>query len=103
MGEITTQTLDIARQLAPAPTAEASVRQILISEIRRRMNRYELIERRFRRKYRLRFEEFRDQHPVEKYGHSFEIESDYCDWEMAITGLAALKQQLAELGAGESA
>ena len=36
---------------------------------------------------------------VEKQGYSFEVESDYCDWEVAVTGLAALREQLAKLGA----
>jgi len=98
MGEITACTLEIARQLAPASDADVSVRQILTSEIRRRMNRYELVDRRFRHKYGVRFDEFRDQRVVEKQGYSFEVESDYCDWEMAVTGLVALGEQLARLG-----
>ncbi len=103
MGEIAAHILEIARQLAPATSVDVSVQQILISEIRRRMNRYELTDGRFRHKYGVRFEEFRDQRVVEKQGYSFEVESDYCDWEMAVTGLAALKEQLARLGASESA
>jgi len=51
----------------------------------------------------MRFEEFRDRRVVEKQGYSFEVESDYCDWEMAVTGLAALREQLARLGAGRGA
>ena len=62
----------------------------MADEIRRRMNRYELIDRRFRHKYGMRLEEFRDRRVIEKQGYSFEGESDYCDWEMAVTGLAAL-------------
>lgn len=99
MGEIAVRTIEIARQLVPATSADVSLRQILASEIRRRMNRYELTDRRFRHKYRMRFEEFRDQRVVEKQGYSFEVESDYCDWEMSVTGLAALRKQLARLGA----
>jgi len=34
---------------------------------------------------------------VEKQGYSFEVESDYCDWEMAVTGLAALREQLVRI------
>jgi len=65
----------------------------MADEIRRRMNRYELVARRFRHKYSMRFEEFRKRRVVEKQGYSFEVESDYCDWEMAVTGLAALREQ----------
>jgi len=67
------------------------------------MNRYELMDRRFRHKYEMSFEEFRERRVVEKQGYGFEVESDYCDWEMAVTGLAALREQLARLGDGGSA
>jgi hypothetical protein len=84
--------LEIACQFMPAPSVEISMQRILVSEIRRRMNHYELMDRRFRHKYGMRLEEFRDRSVVEKQGYSFEVESDYCDWEMAITGLAALRE-----------
>ena len=97
MAGIAASTLEIARRLMPAASAEVSIRQILANEIRRRLNRYELIDRRFRHKYEMRFEEFRGQGVVEEQGYSFEIESDYCDWEMAVTGLVTLREQLAAL------
>ena len=100
MTTIAARTLEVARQLVPMSSADSSVREILANEIRRRMNRYELLNRRFAAKYRMSFEEFCEQKVVEKQGYSFEVESDYCDWEMAVTGLAALKEQLAKLGAG---
>jgi hypothetical protein len=99
MGEITAYTLKVASQLVSATDVDVSMRKILTSEIRRRMNRYELMDRRFRCKYGMPFEEFRDKRVVEKQGYGFEVESDYCDWEMAVTGLVALKEQLAGLGA----
>ena len=97
MAGIAASTLEIARRLVPATSAEMSIRQILASEIRRRLNRYELADHRFRHKYEMRFEEFRDRRVVEERGYSFEIESDYCDWEMAVTGLVTLREQLATL------
>jgi len=81
----------------PAASDEVSIRQILANEIRRRLNRYELIDRRFRHKYEMRFEEFRGRGVVEEQGYSFEIEADYCDWEMAVTGIVTLREQLAAL------
>ncbi len=100
MTTIAAHTLEVARQLVPMSSADSSLREILANEIRRRMNRYELLNRRFVAKYKMSFEEFRDQKVVEKQGYSFEVESDYCDWEMAVTGLATLREQLAKLGAG---
>lgn len=96
---IAAHTLRIAHQLVPADSAEASLKQIMINEIRRRLNRYELMDQRFRRKYGMSFEEFREQRMVEKEGYSFEVESDFCDWEMAVTGISSLKEYLSELQA----
>jgi len=59
------------------------------------IDRYELLDRHFSTKYRMSFEEFRAQNMVANHDYSFEVESDYCDWEMAVTGLAALKAQIA--------
>jgi len=99
MTGVATSTLEIARWLAPASSAELSIRQIIANEIRRRVNRYELLNRRSRHKYGMYFDEFCDRRVVEKQGYSFEVESDYCDWEMAVTGLVTLKKQLAAPGA----
>ncbi len=97
MSKVAPQTLEIVRQLSPAPSIEASLRQILASEIRRRLNRYELIDRHFRRKYGMDFKEFRERHVVKEKGYTFEVESDYCDWEMAVTSVDALRKQLAQI------
>ena len=48
----------------------------MADEIRRRMDRYELVDRHFRHKYGMRLEEFRDRRVIEKQGYSFEGESD---------------------------
>jgi len=103
MGEVAARTLEIARELIPACSDDDSLRQILINEIRRRMNRYELVDDRFRRKYEMSFADFRDRRVVEQHEFSFDVEADYCDWEMAVTGLAALQEQLVGLGAGGNA
>ena len=45
----------------------------------------------------MRFEEFRNQELVKKFDYSLDAESDFCDWEMAITGIECLQEDLAEL------
>ncbi|MCR4406789.1 MAG: hypothetical protein NUW24_07685 [Anaerolineae bacterium] len=97
MEMIAEKTVEIARKLAPAKTADASVRQILINEIRRRLNRYDLIDRQFRRKYGMTFQEFCEHDVVKEKGYSWEVESDFCDWEMAVTGIESLMSSLSEL------
>ena len=77
--------------------SESKLMKILENEYRRRLNRYHLIDRLLRKKYKMSFEEFRDQGSVKKLDYSLEAESDFCDWEMAITGIESLQEDLAEL------
>ncbi|MFX1299182.1 MAG: hypothetical protein ACFFD2_30515, partial [Promethearchaeota archaeon] len=77
--------------------SEAKLIKILENEYRRRLNRYYLIDRLLRKKYNMSFEEFRDQDMVKKLNYSLEAESDFCDWEMAITGIECLQEDLTEL------
>jgi len=38
----------------------------------------------------MQFTEFKKQKMVEKNSHSFRIEEDYCDWELAIDGIQSV-------------
>ena len=64
--------------------SETKLMKILESEYRRRLNRYYLINRLLKKK-------------VKKLDYSYEAESDFCDWEMAITGIECLQEDLSEL------
>lgn len=77
--------------------SESKLVKILENEYRRRLNRYHLIDRLLRKKYKMSFEEFRDQEMLKKLNYSLDAESDFCDWEMAITGIEYLQSDLAEL------
>jgi len=77
--------------------SESKLVKILENEYRRRLNRYHLIDRLLRKKYKMSFEEFRDQQMTKKLNYSLEAESDFCDWEMAATGIECLQKDLAEL------
>ena len=77
--------------------SESKLIIILENEYRRRLNRYHLIDRLLRKKYKMSFEEFRDQGGMKRLNYSLEAESDFCDWEMAITGIKYLEKDLAEL------
>jgi len=68
--------------------SESKLKKIIENEYRRRLNRYYLIDRLLKKKYKMRFEEF---------DYSLDAESDFCDWEMAITGIECLQEDLAEL------
>jgi len=77
--------------------SESKMVKILENEYRRRLNHYHLIDRLLRKKYKMTFEEFKDKEMLKKLDYSLEAESDFCDWEMAVTGMECLQEDLAEL------
>jgi hypothetical protein len=43
------------------------------------------------------FNEFKKKKVVEKSGHSFNVEEDYCDWELALDGIKTITGELKKL------
>jgi hypothetical protein len=76
---------------------EEKIREVLESEYRRRLTRYEHIDRLFRKKYGMSFEEFERNETVRKKGFTWEVESDSDEWEMAVDGMESMKRGLNEL------
>ncbi len=99
MGNTLEQLAHVVRNLEGTDNWEDGLKHILENEIRRRLNRYELADQRFQRKYSLDFAAFRQAGMVKKLGYSYEAESDFCDWEMALSSIRTLKQQLTEVAA----
>jgi hypothetical protein len=77
--------------------AEEKIREVLESEYRRRLTRYEHVDRLFRKKYSMSFEEFERAEVVKQKGFSWEVESDSDEWEMAVDGIESMKRGLKEL------
>lgn len=77
--------------------SESKLVKILENQCRRRLNRYDLKNRLLSKKYKMSFEDFRDLEVVKELNYSLEAETDFCDWEMAITGIESLQEYLAEL------
>ncbi|ADB58243.1 hypothetical protein [Archaeoglobus profundus] len=69
----------------------------LINELRRKLSEYILIDEMMRKKYGMSFEEFKAKNVVKEKGYSFEVESDYCDWELAIDGIKTIKEKIEKL------
>ena len=67
----------------------------LLMGLVRNLLQYQAMERRFREKYQTTFEQFRS----EKLGTemSFEVEQDYFDWELAVTGVEEVREKLERL------
>jgi hypothetical protein len=43
------------------------------------------------------FDDFKRKRVVEKSGHSFQVEEDYCDWELALDGIKTISAELRKL------
>ncbi len=70
---------------------------LVINELRRRLAEYKLMDKVFHDRYKMDFDEFKHKQVVEESGHSFQVEEDYCDWELAIDGIKTISVQLKKL------
>lgn len=77
--------------------AEEKIRDVLESEYRRRLTRYEHTDRLFRKKYGMTFDEFERGEVVKTKGFTWEVESDSDEWEMALDGIESMNRGLKEL------
>jgi hypothetical protein len=68
--------------------------QLIINELRRRHVEYRLMDKIFRAQYRMEFDEFKKKRIFESSGRSYEVERDYCDWELAIDGIQTVSAEL---------
>ncbi len=84
-------------RLMPSRSFEESLTKLLLVQARRNLLKYQMMDRRFQRKYRKTFEQFR----AERLGSpmSFEVEQDYFDWELAVTGIDEIKDEIERLEA----
>ena len=68
---------------------------LLLEQAQKNLIKYETIVRRFEAKYGQNFEAFRRN--VLSSDPSFEVEQDYFDWELAVTGLADMEEEIRRL------
>ena len=76
---------------------EESTIQLVINELRRRLAEYKLMDKTFRDWYKMDFDEFKKKRVVEKSGHSFQVEEDFCDWELVLDGIKSITKDLKKL------
>jgi hypothetical protein len=87
----------LIERLEPGDSLDAKLERLVENELLRRLARYELVDKQLTRKYSLSFEEFRRNRVVEQQGYSFEVESDFWDWELALDGVATIRDMLAAM------
>ncbi len=83
--------------LFPEETKENKIKRLVENELRRRLSRYHLTVRILEAKYQMDFNSFQKNRVVEQRGYSFEVENDFCEWEMAIDGIATMERKLKNL------
>jgi hypothetical protein len=83
--------------LFPEETKENRIKRLIENELRRRLARYHLTVRNLEAKYQMDFNSFKTNRMVEQQGYSFEVENDFCEWEMAIDGIATSERKLKKL------
>ncbi|MEW6667544.1 MAG: hypothetical protein AB1512_20245 [Thermodesulfobacteriota bacterium] len=89
--------LESLSHLEPADDADESLRKLLMAKARSDLLKYEVISRGFQKKYNLDFDAFRTSDLMKEPPP--EVEQDYFDWELAVTRMDEVRNQLAKLAA----
>lgn len=95
--ELSNQLLAALNLLEPGSAPNQQVVRLAEHELRRRLARYQLADRLFQEKYGMTLEAFEANAVVAAHGYSFEVESDYQDWDLAVDGIRTIERQLASL------
>jgi hypothetical protein len=77
--------------------SSALILESLENELKHRLDRYKKLDRTFRDKYGIPFEEFEKSKILDEKGYSWEVERDLVEWEHAVEGIRYCKQKLEEL------
>ena len=91
MQVIAERVLQLIDDLEPDGDLNAKIERLVENELLRRLIRYELLDKQMSQKYGMGFQEFKENRIVEKKGYSFEVESDFWDWEMALDGIEVIQ------------
>jgi len=84
-----------ARRLFPNLSLDQVLAELLLERAQKNMIKYQTMARQFEAKYDQGFETFREM--ILHSQPSFEIEQDYFDWELAVTGIADMKEEINRL------
>jgi hypothetical protein len=82
-------------RLMPSKSFEESLAKLLLSQARRNLLKYQTMDRCFQKKYQSTFEQFRAEQLSSPM--SYEVEQDYFDWELAITGIDEMGEEIERL------
>jgi hypothetical protein len=79
-------------RLEPTGDYNQSLAKVLLAHARRNLAKYDLMVKNFEKKYGMSFAEFSDSDRMKE--PAFEVEQDFFDWDMAVTGLEDMHQEI---------
>ena len=92
---VTVDLMESMQRLFPNIGSDAALADLLLERAQRNLVRYQADSRRFSRKYDQDFDSFRqdilNSEPDEAQ------EQDYFDWELAVTGIADMQDEISRL------
>lgn len=100
MKTITDKTTKILNLIIPEGDIDYKVRKILREDIKRKLAEFQLIDNRFQKKYGMTLDEFEKRNIIKEKGFSFEVESDYHEWDSAVDAIKTLKAKVKDLTKG---
>jgi len=84
-----------AKRLFPGLSTEQAFAELLLERAQKNLIKYQAMAHRFEARYGQNFEQFRRKVLQSKPG--FEMEQDYFDWEMAVTGISDMTEEIDRL------
>jgi len=84
-----------ARRLFPDLSLDQVLAELLLERAQKNLIRYKAMARQFEAKYGQDFQSFRQK--VLTTEPPFEMEQDYFDWELAVTGIADMEEEIERL------
>ncbi|MEA3340702.1 MAG: hypothetical protein U9R15_12100 [Chloroflexota bacterium] len=85
-----------ARRLFPDLSLDQVLARLLLERAQKNLIKHRTMARQFKAKYSQDFETFR--HKVLHSEPTFQVEQDYFDWEMAVTGVTDMEEVLTAMG-----
>lgn len=83
--------------MIPQGDTDSKVRKIIVDDLKRKLTEFQLIDHRFQKKYGMTLDEFEKRNVIKEKDFSFEVESDYHEWDSAIDAIKTLKTYLEDL------
>ena len=84
-----------ARRLFPNLNLEQVLAELLLERARKNLIKYRTMVRQFESRYDQGFTAFRQE--ILNSEPAFEVEQDYFDWEMAVTGVTDMEEEIRRL------